>query len=185
MGSSYSYLEVGEFTARVIRHRTGRAMDGIAMTAPAVSPPLAFESPVTVLNALRAQGLWISAARRLVIETLFAAAAPVSAEEIAGGLGGRRMSLDLASVYRNLETLETLGVVRHFHAGHGPGRYVLAGCGEREYLASSHCGDVIEADPRQLDGARAEIRARFGFEAAFTHFPIVGTCPACSGGGEG
>jgi Fur family ferric uptake transcriptional regulator len=182
MGSSY--LEVGEFTARVIRPRTGRAMEGIAMTAPAVSPPLAFESPVTVLNALRAQGLRISAARRLVIETLFAAAVPVSAEEIAGGLGGRRMSLDLASVNRNLETLETLGVVRHFHAGHGPGRYVLAGRGEREYLACRGCGQVVEADPRQLDTVQAEIRSRFGFEAGFTHFPIVGLCRRCSEGGE-
>ena len=28
-----------------------------------------------------------------------------------------------------LETLEEHGVVRHFHAGHGPGRYVLVGGG--------------------------------------------------------
>ena len=29
--------------------------------------------------------------------------------------------LDVASVYRNLETLEQIGLVRHFHLGHGPG----------------------------------------------------------------
>ena len=32
---------------------------------------------------------------------------------------------DLASVYRNLEHLEELGVVRHVHFGHGPGLYAL------------------------------------------------------------
>jgi Fur family ferric uptake transcriptional regulator len=148
------------------------------MTVPAASPPLEFDRPVTVLNALRAQGLRVSTARRVVIETLFQAARPVAAGEIADGLGGR-VRLDLTSVYRNLETLEELGVVRHFHAGHGPGRYVLAGSGEREYLACEGCGAVIEADPGQLDSARAEIRDRFGYEARFTHFPIVGLCPEC------
>jgi Fur family ferric uptake transcriptional regulator len=174
-----AYQVLGELPPTVIRIRRRRARDGIAMTVPAASPPLEFDRPVTVLNALRAQGLRVSTARRAVIETLFQAARPVAAEEIAGGLGGSRMRLDLASVYRNLETLEELGVVRHFHAGHGPGRYVLAGLGEREYLACEGCGAVIEADPRQLDSARAEIRDRFGYEAHFTHFPIVGVCPEC------
>ena len=45
---------------------------------------------------------------------------PLTAEEIAGGA-------DLASTYRNLETLETIGIVRHVHLGHGPGRYELSG----------------------------------------------------------
>ena len=44
-----------------------------------------------------------------------------SAEELAAGLGGRVPRSDLASVYRNLETLERHGVVRHVHLGHGPG----------------------------------------------------------------
>jgi Fur family transcriptional regulator, ferric uptake regulator len=117
---------------------------------------------------------------------LFAAEEPVSADEIAARLDGRDTPVDLASVYRNLETLEEVGVVRHFHAGHAPGRYVLAGRGEREYLACDRCGELIEADPGSLDAARAEIRSRFGFEARFTHFPIVGMCAACGpAGGDG
>ena len=55
--------------------------------------------------------------------------APVRAEEIAAGIGGRLPRSDLASVYRNLETLENHGLVRHLHLGHGPGLYALAGEG--------------------------------------------------------
>jgi Fe2+ or Zn2+ uptake regulation protein len=44
----------------------------------------------------------ISAARRLVLEALYAADAPISAEQIADGLSGRLPRSDLASVYRNL-----------------------------------------------------------------------------------
>jgi Fur family transcriptional regulator, ferric uptake regulator len=153
------------------------------MTASVSAPPLDFERPETVLNALRSRGLRVSTARRLIIETLFEAAAPVSAEQIAVGADGRAR-LDIASVYRNLETLEAIGVVRHCHAGHGPGRYALAGAGEREYLACERCGALAEVDPRELDAVRDEVRRRFGYSARFTHFPIVGMCPNCVRGDE-
>src|SRR6476619_6487967 len=137
-----------------------------------------------VLNLLRGRGLRVSASRRVVLGTLFAAERPVTAEQIADGLGGRRTEADVASVYRDLETLEELGVVRHFHAGHGPGRYVLAGDGDREYLACDRCGALEAVDSRQIDSLRDEIRARFGFEVSFTHFPMVGSCDACAAGGR-
>ena len=50
----------------------------------------------------------------------------MTADAIAAGLDGRLPSSDLASVYRNLDTLEEIGLVRHFHVGHGPGLYALA-----------------------------------------------------------
>ena len=117
----------------------------------------------------------------MVLEALFAADAPVSAERIAGGLGGQLPPLDLASVYRNLDTLEQLGVVRHFHAGHGPGLYTLAG-GGCEYLVCEVCGTVGTVDPGTVDPVRASLAETTGWDARFTHFPIVGTCPACAEG---
>jgi Fur family transcriptional regulator, ferric uptake regulator len=154
------------------------------MTVSHSTPTLEFDGPETVLNALRSRGLRVSTARRVVIGTLFDAQRPVGAEEIAAGLDGRRPQLDLASVYRNLETLEQLGIVRHLHVGHRPGRYALTGSGEREYLACERCAELVEVDSRELDDARSEIRERFGYEVRFTHFPIVGTCPDCIQGGR-
>ena len=117
-------------------------------------------------------------ARRVIVDFLFEAGAPVSAQQIASGIV--RTPLDLASVYRNLETLEEQGVVRHFHAGHGAGRYVLVGGGEREYLACDRCGRIAEVDRSELDALREDVHARFGFEVGFTHFPMVGLCPSCA-----
>ena len=76
--------------------------------------------PASMLNTVRAHGLRVSTARRLVLEALIDAGEPLTAEELAG-------AADLASTYRNLETLETIGLVRHVHLGHGPGRYELTG----------------------------------------------------------
>jgi Fur family ferric uptake transcriptional regulator len=139
-----------------------------------------FESSDDVLRALRAHGLRISTARRLIVDFLFEAGGPVSAQQIAIGLN--RTPLDLASVYRNLETLEGVGVVRHFHAGHGPGRYVLADDGEPEYLACDRCGAIEEIDRSELDRLREVVRRRFGYQVGFTHFPMMGLCPRCAEG---
>jgi Fur family transcriptional regulator, ferric uptake regulator len=139
-----------------------------------------FESADAVLRALRSHGLRISTARRLIVDFLFEAGRPVSAQQIAIGLD--RTPLDLASVYRNLETLEEIGVVRHFHAGHGPGCYVLAADGEPEYLACDHCGAIREIDRDELQPLREAVRRRFGYEVGFTHFPMMGLCPSCAVG---
>lgn len=144
-------------------------------------------SPVVVadlaeaIEAVRRRGLRLTAARRLVLEALLATREPISAEDIADGLGGRMTESDIASVYRNLETLGSLGLVRHFHAGHGPGRYVLEGLADREYLACESCGVLQSVDPSSLDSVRAAVREQWGFEARFSHFPIVGLCADCAG----
>jgi Fur family ferric uptake transcriptional regulator len=144
------------------------------------SQPLAFEDIDDVAAALRDAGSRLTTPRRLVLEALFAAPGLVSAEHISAGTD-TGITLDVTSVYRNLEMLEQLGVVRHVHVGHGPSVYGLIGEGEREYLVCEVCGKVSAADTEQLDRVRAVIRKEFGFEARFTHFPIHGRCADCAG----
>jgi Fur family ferric uptake transcriptional regulator len=142
--------------------------------APRVAP-LPFTDLTEAVAALRERGLRLSTPRRLVLEALFEANGPVSAEYLTTRLG-----IDAASVYRNLETLEAHGVVQHVHFGHGPGLHALIGPGEREYLYCDRCGAVRSLPPEALDRVRAEIRRLDGFEARFTHFPIVGLCKSCA-----
>jgi Fur family transcriptional regulator, ferric uptake regulator len=122
---------------------------------------------------VRSRGLRLSTSRRLVLEALYRADGPLTADQIAG-------EMDVASVYRNLETLEEIGLVRHVHLGHGPGLYARSSAGAHEYLLCDACGAVMAVDPERLDGVRELIRSRFGYEARFTHFPIAGLCPECT-----
>jgi Fur family transcriptional regulator, ferric uptake regulator len=150
------------------------------MTVPHETRALAPASMPAAITTLRVRGLRISAARRLVLEALFAADRPLTAEEIAAGLEGWLPASDLGSVYRNLETLEGVGLVRHFHLGHGPGLYARASAGRHEYLLCDACGAVLAVPPERLDAVRDLIRSDFGYEARFTHFPIAGLCPDCA-----
>jgi Fur family transcriptional regulator, ferric uptake regulator len=129
---------------------------------------------------VREGGLRVSAARRLVLEALLAADGPMSAEQIATGIGGRVPSSDIGSVYRNLQAFEGIGVVRHVHLGHGPGLHTLAITGEREYLTCERCADYHAVDPEELDAVRELVERHFGYRANFTHFPIVGLCRSCA-----
>jgi len=155
--------------------------DLASMTVARTGTPLDAADSEQAMSMLREQGMRVSAARRLVIEALFAAPGPVSAEQIASGLGGELLPSDLTSVYRNLEALERVGLVRHFHAGHGPGLYTLASRVGQDHLACQVCGSVETVPAAELEPARALIRERFGFIASFDHFPIVGTCRRCAG----
>lgn len=150
------------------------------MTASRLSPARPAATLESAERALRDHGLRLTSARRVVLEALFAADGPTSAERLASGLGGRLTRSDLASVYRNLETLEDVGLVNHVHLGHGPGLYVLASEEEREYVSCECCGVSQAVRPQILDGVRDAIRSAVGHEARFTHFPIVGLCAACA-----
>jgi Fe2+ or Zn2+ uptake regulation protein len=149
------------------------------MTEPHPGPPIEAPDAEAALTALRARGLRISATRRRMAEILYDADQPLTAEQVADRLGGGGRA-DLPSVYRNLEVLEEVGLVRHFHLGHGPGRYVPSGTGVREYLVCERCHALQAVDPTELDDVRTQVLERFGYTAHFTHFPIVGLCADCA-----
>jgi Fur family ferric uptake transcriptional regulator len=146
----------------------------VAALAPAVQAPDA----ESALDALRARGLRVTASRRLVVVSVYAAGRPVTAEEIASGMYGRFPRSDLASVYRNLQALEDAGVVHHMHLGHGPGLYAPA-ADEDEYVACERCGRSEVFRPASLGAVRSAVRRAVGYEPSFAHFPLMGLCPVC------
>jgi Fe2+ or Zn2+ uptake regulation protein len=140
----------------------------LAHHAPALHAP----DLASALDALRAKGMRVSASRRAVLEALYAQHRPLSAEELAG-------DGDLASVYRNLDVLEEIGLIRHVHLGHGPGLYSLAARHDVEFVTCERCGAFEAVEPHRLDEARALIERETGYRPRFTHFPIVGVCTRC------
>jgi Fur family ferric uptake transcriptional regulator len=126
-----------------------------------------------LLNTVRSHGMRVSTARRSVLEALLDAGEPLTAEELAGGA-------DLASTYRNLETLESIGIVRHVHLGHGPGRYELSGRHDG-WTTCEACGRSTPLASSALRAIRLAAREAAGFEPSFTHFALVGRCRDCRG----
>ena len=135
---------------------------------------LPLPTPTAALGTLRARGLRISTTRRQVVDALFAAEDPVSAEALARSAGA-----DLASVYRNLDALEQAGIAHHVHVGHAAGRYVLSSRHTGGYAACERCGRHVALRDADLAGVRETVRELTGFACDFAHFPLVGACPDC------
>ena len=128
------------------------------------------------LELLRHHGVRLSGSRRAVLGALFADSTPQTAEEIAA-----RAFVDLASAYRNLETLEEVGLVRHVHLGHGPGLYARISRDQLEHAVCDVCGAHRSVPAADLEAAREAIRRVTGITACFAHFPVVGRCADCTG----
>ncbi len=158
----------------------GRRVSEDSLTLSNHAPTTGAPDVRAAVAELRRGGHRVSRSRHQVLDALYAAHAPVTAAEIAGGLGGRLPRSDEASVYRTLDLLERVGLVRHVHLGHGPGRYAPASAAERDYFVCERCGDVRAADPAALEPVRAAIASAFGWRVRFSHFPIAGLCPRCA-----
>ena len=161
-------------TAAQGRHRPKEPDDHHSSTPPAQPAP----TLASAVGTIRARGLRVSTTRRLILEALFAQERPLSAEALAGRLPHG----DIGSVYRNLERLEAIGLVRHVHLGHGPGLYALATGTEAEFVTCEACGAVRGRRPLPARRRPRGDRGELGYRARFTHFPIVGVCAACAGG---
>jgi Fur family ferric uptake transcriptional regulator len=142
------------------------------VTVPHLTPAVEASTAPAAFAALRARGLRLSSARRLLLHALYAADRPLSAEELAGEGDG-------ASAYRNLEVLEGLGLVAHVHLGHGPGLYQPAGR-PRAFVLCEACGSVRALPQAALGAVHAAVHKAVGYSPRFAHFPIAGLCPDCS-----
>ena len=132
------------------------------------------------LATVRARGLRASLARRVLLTALSTAERPVTAEAVARGLDGRVAESDVGSVYRNLEALVQIGVVRRLRSGQGAALFTLADPDVAAYLACVRCGAVQPAGRRAVAAVRAAVVAALGWEASFDESPIAGICPECA-----
>jgi Fur family ferric uptake transcriptional regulator len=89
--------------------------------------------------------------------------------------------INRSTVYRTLDVLEELGLVRHGHVDDGAARYHLAADTHHLHLICHRCGHTIDVTDLAIGDAFAQsLQNHFGFRADLTHFPISGLCRACS-----
>jgi len=86
--------------------------------------------------------------------------------------------VNITTVYRSLDLLERLGLVRHTHLGHGAPSY-SADEHEHVHLVCHECGSVAEA-PRGLMADLADrLDRELAFELDVTHVALSGLCRDC------
>ena len=112
---------------------------------------------------MRRAGLRASAGRTAVVELLGRQACLLTAQEIADALREQGSAGSTATVYRALETLSELGLVRRFDS-EGIARYEpVDPSGEHHHhIVLEPSGDVVPFDDADLERAMAGIGQRLG-----------------------
>jgi Fur family ferric uptake transcriptional regulator len=87
-------------------------------------------------------------------------------------------AVNITTVYRTLDLLEGLDLVRHTHLGHGAPSYSTQ-AHEHIHLVCHRCGDVTEVPPGQLTELAERLRDRFGFVVDPSHLALSGRCARC------
>jgi Fur family transcriptional regulator, ferric uptake regulator len=132
-----------------------------------------------ILGRIRAAGERVTVARRAVVSALLAADGHATAEALQARVQAEHPDVHMATIYRNLETLERLRVVEHTHLGHGPAVYHLADQ-LHQHLVCERCGAVVEVPADLLRPVEEEVRSTYGFVMRPGHFAVVGRCAACA-----
>jgi Fur family ferric uptake transcriptional regulator len=132
-----------------------------------------------VLASFRARGGRATPSRRALVDVLFHAEGHLSAEELAAEVEARVPGVNMSTIYRNLDDLQSLGVVVHSHLGHGPATYQLASLAHAHFICDN-CGATVEGADELFQGLARTVKAKFGFSIDPHHFAILGRCAGCS-----
>lgn len=129
--------------------------------------------------ALRARGYRLTPQRQLVLEAV-GELGHGTPEEIATSVRRIASGLNISTVYRTLELLEELGLVRHTHMGHGAPTYSVATDDNHVHLVCRDCSGVEEAPPEVLSDVVDRLAAERGFTVDVGHFAVFGQCRSCA-----
>lgn len=88
-------------------------------------------------------------------------------------------AVNASTVYRTLEVLEELGLVRHAHLSDRAPTYHSVSDHEHFHLVCRNCQTVISVDPDVLTPLLQRLDTDHGFAADIGHLTVFGTCAAC------
>jgi Fur family ferric uptake transcriptional regulator len=128
---------------------------------------------------LRASGHRLTPQRELVlaaVETLGHA----TPDEVYAEVRTHSQSINLSTVYRTLELLNELGLIRHAHLSDRAPTYHSATGHEHAHLVCRTCRKVISIGRADIEQSLGDLAARHGFSPDYGHLTIFGTCADCA-----
>jgi Fur family ferric uptake transcriptional regulator len=134
----------------------------------------------SLAQVLRERGLRLTAQRQLVLEAVYALG-HATPDQVHAAVARTAAGVNVSTVYRTLELLEELGLIRHTHLTHGAPTYHAATEDQHVHLVCRDCGAVDEVAPAVLDDLVSTLRAGRGFRVDVGHVALFGQCAGCLG----
>ncbi len=131
-------------------------------------------------HTLHERGLRMTPQRQLVLDAV-RTLDHATPEQICAEVQRAAPAVNITTIYRTLDLLDRIGLVRHTHLGHGAPTY-SAQAHEHVHLVCHSCGAVSEVPTELMDGLVADLATRSGFALDVSHLALSGLCSTCQEG---
>ena len=129
---------------------------------------------------LNRSGLRLTHPRQVVMSVLEVASIPLSPQSIHQRSLDAQQEIGLVSVYRTLDLLTELGLVRRVHGHDDCQGYVLASPGHHHHVVCRQCEAAVEfTGMEDLSPLVDRIQEQTGFTIDEHLLQFYGLCPAC------
>ena len=134
----------------------------------------------SVGDLLRRRGLRWTPQRQTVVDVLAGSNGHITGAEIVERCRARDAATTPSTVYRTLDMLEGLGLVRHGHGADGREEFHVLPAAQHGHLHCASCGATWEIDELRGEAVAAAVREADGFELDVGHVTLVGRCRSCA-----
>ena len=138
--------------------------------------------PVTLEDTrerLRSRGLRWTPQRRAILDVLAATDGHITGVELVERCRARDPETTTSTVYRTLDLLERLGLVRHSHGHDGREAFHVLPETEHGHLVCESCGAISEIDSEAVQRLLEVLEQQSGYQIDLNHLAIAGMCAAC------
>jgi Fur family transcriptional regulator, ferric uptake regulator len=130
---------------------------------------------------LRERGLRWTPQRRLLIEVMAETDGHITAVELVERCRAADPETTPSTVYRSLDVLEDLGLIRHCHGVDGREEFHVLPQTEHGHLFCQSCGRSWDIESDEAAALVRSLRRERGFRVDLSHLSVVGLCADCVG----
>jgi len=128
---------------------------------------------------LRAKGYRLTPQRELVLRAV-ESLGHATPDEVLKAVHEESSAVNISTIYRNLELLEELGLVRHSHLTDRAPTYHSTSIPQHVHLVCRSCHAIIDAKPEEFATLAETLQEQHGFTTDIGHLTVFGTCAECA-----
>ncbi len=137
-------------------------------------------TPNTIFIQLREQGYRLTQARRCLITILMQTQKPVSVQDLEQVMRQQHVSINLTTIYRELEFLKQQGMIHELQLGEGMKRFEFSLGVHHHHIRCLQCDRIADVTiSHTLQSEMIKIKRQTGFTVVDHALEFVGLCPNC------
>ncbi len=132
-----------------------------------------------IKRMIREMGLKVTQQRIVILETMTAGRAHVTAQEVFEVVNARFPEIGFATVYRFLRKMAEMHLVTEVRMGGLPARYELTPRRHHDHLTCVSCSQIVEFENPKIESLQEQVAKEHNFRLTHHVLELYGVCSRC------